>query len=198
MHFFSETEPGRKGEIMDAAVTVFHARGYDGGSMREIAEAVGISEPGLYRHFASKQDLFEQILETAGGRMLAEIVPMIDAATAHNVREVIDSVVAERRRAMQLYLPVIQTAMIASMHNPVFLRKYRSALIMPLIERVSAMVALLDSQFGITVPSDELPGRVRVLVSIFVGYFITGIVLEDAPMAAADIIVRVMGWEAAS
>ncbi len=48
--------------IIDEAARLFVASGYRGISMREIAEAVGISKAGLYYHFRDKEDLFIAIL----------------------------------------------------------------------------------------------------------------------------------------
>jgi AcrR family transcriptional regulator len=48
--------------IIDEATRLFVAGGYRGISMREIAEAVGISKAGLYYHFRDKEDLFIAIL----------------------------------------------------------------------------------------------------------------------------------------
>ncbi|GAB4069789.1 TetR/AcrR family transcriptional regulator [Ancylobacter sonchi] len=43
--------------IEEAALRLFAARGVAGTSVRDIAEAVGVSEGALYRHFASKEEL---------------------------------------------------------------------------------------------------------------------------------------------
>jgi AcrR family transcriptional regulator len=48
--------------IIEEATCLFVASGYRGISMREIAEAVGISKAGLYYHFRDKEDLFLAIL----------------------------------------------------------------------------------------------------------------------------------------
>ncbi len=48
--------------IMEEATRLFVTRGYHGISMREIAEAVGVSKAGLYYHFKDKEDLFIAIL----------------------------------------------------------------------------------------------------------------------------------------
>lgn len=48
--------------ILDAAVRVFGARGYHGTSVRDIAEAAGVSPGSLYNHFDSKHDLLVVIL----------------------------------------------------------------------------------------------------------------------------------------
>ncbi len=48
--------------IAEEATRLFVANGYHGVSMREIAEAVGISKAGLYYHFRDKEDLFVAVL----------------------------------------------------------------------------------------------------------------------------------------
>jgi AcrR family transcriptional regulator len=48
--------------IVEQATHLFVARGYNGISMREIAEAVGVSKAGLYYHFKDKEALFMAIL----------------------------------------------------------------------------------------------------------------------------------------
>lgn len=49
----------RRKEIIAAAQTVFAANGLAGARTSHIADAAGIAESMLYRHFASKQELFE-------------------------------------------------------------------------------------------------------------------------------------------
>jgi Transcriptional regulator len=59
-----ETEPvAMRQKILDTALSLFVAHGYDGISMREIAEACGLSKAGLYYHFTDKQALFLAILD---------------------------------------------------------------------------------------------------------------------------------------
>ena len=49
--------PQSAGEIaiLDAAVNLFSVHGYDGVSMRRIAEAAGVSKANIYHHFASTE-----------------------------------------------------------------------------------------------------------------------------------------------
>jgi AcrR family transcriptional regulator len=61
--------------IMDVAEDLFARQGYDGTSLRQIAEGAGIREPGLYNHFSGKQGLYEAVLHRAldpMARVLAE------------------------------------------------------------------------------------------------------------------------------
>lgn len=48
---------GTAARILDVAARKFYERGYHATNMREIAEAVGIRAPSLYKHFAAKQEL---------------------------------------------------------------------------------------------------------------------------------------------
>ncbi len=54
--------PQRRQEILDAAIEVFAASGYRGGSLREIADRVGMSLAGLLHHFSSKSELLSSVL----------------------------------------------------------------------------------------------------------------------------------------
>jgi AcrR family transcriptional regulator len=49
-------------QILAAATPLFVQRGYDGISMREIAEACKLSKAGIYYHFIDKEDLFLALL----------------------------------------------------------------------------------------------------------------------------------------
>lgn len=51
--------------ILDAAEALISARGYRATTVREIALAAGIQEPGLYNHFKSKELLFSAMLDRA-------------------------------------------------------------------------------------------------------------------------------------
>jgi AcrR family transcriptional regulator len=47
----------RRQALIDTAIRVFAAGSYRGVTTAEIAREAGISEPILYRHFASKREL---------------------------------------------------------------------------------------------------------------------------------------------
>lgn len=52
----------KRDEILDTALTLFAEQGYDRTSVREIARAVGLSQAGLLHYFASKEELFIEVL----------------------------------------------------------------------------------------------------------------------------------------
>ena len=53
----------RRRQIIEAATVAFARRGYTGASLREIADEVGVTVPGLLRHFASKEELLTAVLD---------------------------------------------------------------------------------------------------------------------------------------
>lgn len=62
----------RREEILDAAARLFADRGYHGVSIDDIGSAVGMSGPGIYRHFAGKEDVLSQMLLRISQQLLAE------------------------------------------------------------------------------------------------------------------------------
>ena len=54
-------------KILDKALELFAAKGYDSVSVGEIAQAVGIKAPSLYNHFPGKQAIFDAIIEAGCG-----------------------------------------------------------------------------------------------------------------------------------
>lgn len=57
-----EVVPAIRDRIIEEATRLFSEKGFNGVSVREIAEAVGVTKPTLYYYFASKEQLFESII----------------------------------------------------------------------------------------------------------------------------------------
>lgn len=51
-----------KTKILDSALELFHARGYDSVGVQEIAEKAGVTKPTLYYYFGNKQGLLSTLL----------------------------------------------------------------------------------------------------------------------------------------
>ncbi len=52
----------RRDEIARVAQTLFARNGFDGTSIRDIADAAGLTKPALYYHFEDKEALYEHVL----------------------------------------------------------------------------------------------------------------------------------------
>lgn len=67
----------RRQEILETAMELFMAKGYEETSMRDIAQACQVV-PGLcYRYFDSKQKLFREAMETYADACCAMIQPIL-------------------------------------------------------------------------------------------------------------------------
>lgn len=60
-------------QILETALELFYARGYDAVGVQEIAEKSGVTKPTLYYYFKSKYGLLEQLLESRGQPFLEEL-----------------------------------------------------------------------------------------------------------------------------
>jgi AcrR family transcriptional regulator len=67
----SAAEAPRRDVLLERAGHLFAARGFRGVSVHEIGAAAGISGPGIYRHFASKEALLGAVLVAVSERLLA-------------------------------------------------------------------------------------------------------------------------------
>ena len=59
-------------KILDKALELFAAQGYNSVSVGEIAQAVGIKAPSLYNHFPGKQAIFDAIVESTAAQYEAD------------------------------------------------------------------------------------------------------------------------------
>lgn len=190
--------PGRRGEILDAAVEVFGECGYENGSMREIAAAVGVSEPALYRHFSSKEEIFLTMIMTVAEQLRAGSFGLPVPLDPSGLREMLISVFRARRHVIASYSRILRTVLAASAHHPQFLVAYRESIALPMQQSLSVRVRELDAAIGLQFTAEETVARVRALLSLLVGYVVTSAVLADESDAAiADAMLRLLGYPAA-
>jgi TetR/AcrR family transcriptional regulator, repressor for uid operon len=72
------THEDRRTAILDAARHEFARKGFRGTGTADIAARCGCSEPMLYKHFASKQELFAAVLRHTGALMSEKVDALLD------------------------------------------------------------------------------------------------------------------------
>jgi len=70
----------RREAILDEAAKLFAERGFRAVGVDDIGASVGISGPGIYRHFPSKDSMLAEMLVRISERLLAEGTSRLDAA----------------------------------------------------------------------------------------------------------------------
>ncbi|MFF6780147.1 TetR family transcriptional regulator [Streptomyces sp. NPDC012510] len=78
--------PTRREQILKEAARLFAERGFHGVGVDEIGAAVGISGPGLYRHFAGKDAMLAELLVGISGQLLTGAKRRVAEADGVTVR----------------------------------------------------------------------------------------------------------------
>ena len=79
----------RRAQLVDAALALFAAEGFQSTTMDAVAAEAGVTKPVLYQHFPSKRELFLELLRDVG-RRLSENVGAATAAAA-SPREMVEN-----------------------------------------------------------------------------------------------------------
>lgn len=75
-------------KALEAAMHVFWAHGYEGTSMAELTEALGINKPSIYAAFGNKEELFRKALARY---MAGPAVFVAEARSAATARQVVEN-----------------------------------------------------------------------------------------------------------
>src|SRR5437763_8937221 len=74
-------------EALAAALRVFWSKGYEGASLTDLTEAMGITRPSLYAAFGNKESLFRKALDLYEREKLAYVGEALKAPTSRGVAE---------------------------------------------------------------------------------------------------------------
>ncbi|MBT3248299.1 MAG: TetR/AcrR family transcriptional regulator [Actinobacteria bacterium] len=61
--------PERRKQLLDSALRVFARQGYHETSMNAVANEAGVTKPVLYQHFASKREMYSDLLRITADRL---------------------------------------------------------------------------------------------------------------------------------
>ena len=83
----------RRGEILAAATRIFNSDGYDGATIRRIADEVGLSSTALYMHFRDKDEILVEICQGAMEQLLtlAAQIAAQEKPAADRARDMIEA-----------------------------------------------------------------------------------------------------------
>jgi AcrR family transcriptional regulator len=76
-----------RGRILDAAMTAFGDRGYEGASMAGIAAAAGVTKSVIYDHFPSKAELHKALFEQEARALQAHVAQAVEAKASEGAEQ---------------------------------------------------------------------------------------------------------------
>jgi TetR/AcrR family transcriptional repressor of nem operon len=115
--------------IVEAAAPIFNRLGYDGSSLADLMAATGLKKGGIYRHFASKEELAAAAFDYAWDSVWKVRMRDVSEATPgiENLKRRIANFV-ERRSPVPGGCPVLNTAVTAAEGNSVLRARVAKAL----------------------------------------------------------------------
>jgi AcrR family transcriptional regulator len=102
----AERLAGRRGAVLAAARDQFALHGFESTTMRDIADAAGLTASNLYRYFESKDSLITEILGDFSDRLLAAYKDVIGAGAT--VTETLDAILWLLEQASRQFGPEIE------------------------------------------------------------------------------------------
>jgi len=163
--------------LLEAAAGCFAQHGYDAASVSEICRRAEVSKGAFYHHFASKQELFLELLDA----WLSELDTQLRAAVAGaaNIPEAILGMAEKARPVFQMandYIPIYMEFFLKASRDPAVWR----ATIEPYRRYRAFFTQLIES--GITEGSlrpVDPDTAARVLSSLGIGLLLQGLLNPD-------------------
>ena len=116
-------------EIIRKAAPIFNQKGYDGAALSDLMRATGLEKGGIYRHFASKEELAAQAFDYAWQQTLHTRIHDLDSIpnSVDRLKQLLANFV-ERRGIVPGGCPLLNTAIDTDDGNSVLRERARSAL----------------------------------------------------------------------
>ncbi|AVQ11960.1 Transcriptional regulator, TetR family [Leptospira santarosai] len=157
-----------KTEILSKCVDILARKGYSAVSMREIAAELGVSTGTLYHYFATKEDIFKELVKFLLNKDIEEIQLYSKGNLGQALESKIESLfqmVQDREVYFQNLLYIICDASRLKNHEE---EKFLIA------DAIKKYVDIISKHFGITNPALN-----RILISVILGTVIQRIVDKD-------------------
>lgn len=161
-------EVGLRERIVETAMAVFGAKGFQATTLKDIAEGAGISTGTVYTYFQDKEDLFSAAFDWGWQRFCEDLEEL---STSHQSFEArLESLLGSGLETLAVALPALRGMLFDATAQ---------AKVKPAVERViDAIDRILDPYFeGLCPPGDSGVRRSR---RALIGIFVTGILFSAA------------------
>jgi AcrR family transcriptional regulator len=155
--------PLTREQILDSSLKLFSDKGFARTSVRDIAQAAGITDAAIYYHFPSKRDLFEALIEERG--FTAALEGLERAEVTIGPEEAIPVIATNALEMMYANRDLMKLLMVEAMaEDPVAAEEYR--MLVERWEKAEARILRIYAAQGLlrTTEIDELAKQLVVTV----------------------------------
>ena len=166
-----KSERGDKGRrtaerILDVAEEVFADKGFDGATLRDVADGVGIRIPSLYNHYDGKESLYAAVLERGIGPLLQTLA---QSALRRGDEGEPDEIVEQTIQLLALRPNLPRLVLHETLAGGRHLRKILQGWLGPLLAQAERLVEARPGASRWT--PEQRPNLVLAMYHIVVGYF---------------------------
>ncbi|HVY17882.1 MAG TPA: CerR family C-terminal domain-containing protein [Rhodopila sp.] len=180
--------------ILDTALALFAANGFDGASTRDIAEHAGVNLPAIQYYFGSKEGLYRAVIALIGEHLAQTVAPVIERA-----RRCLESDAPPRAQVINHLCELVDTIVAMFLDDTLPDRENRYIFVSRVeIEDTEALDPLHDVwREHIQFPAAKLVGRLmgrppddeKVLLR-------TLMILGQVKIFCSRAVMRGLGWQA--
>lgn len=160
----TEASPSTRELILDVAERLFATRGVDGVAVRDLARELGLTAPSLYNHFASKQALYDAVLER-GLRPILELISEAWVGGSLRPAETLDRLLNHLAKHPHLAQLLQRALLDESSGGAVLIRKWLEAMYREGVRVLGAVAASAGWE------PQELPHLAMALFGMVFAYF---------------------------
>src|ERR1700681_1785871 len=155
-------------KIVEAAAPIFNQRSYEGSSLNDLMEGTGLKKGGIYRHFASKEELAVEAFDyTWDAAWNARLLHVDEKANGiEKLKQLIANFV-NHRSPVAGGCPILNTAIDSDDGNPV-LRAHVAKALRSWMSRLQVMVEQAQER-GETRPGVDPKGVATLIVASLEG-----------------------------
>ena len=150
--------------LMDTAELLFAQQGYDATSLRDIAAAANIQQPGLYKHFESKDALYRRVLQ----RALQPLADEMEATILRSPQELSFRTLASRLIDVLAQHPNVSMLLIRSLLSP---PSHRDEIGMAWVERLANYGRRITRASEFEPAPEDLILQIIAIFNVMFGYF---------------------------
>ncbi|MEZ5864006.1 MAG: TetR/AcrR family transcriptional regulator [Geminicoccaceae bacterium] len=166
---FRRRKEARPGEIVEAALALFSAKGFAATRLDEIAARAGVSKGALYLYFATKEDLFRAVVTRAVAPDLERVGAFVRAHQG-SFAELLATVVRlfARTAATGSIGPMAKTVISESRNFPELARHWHDTVVMPMLSLMAGAIARAQAN-GEVRPGDPRLYALQVASPVLMG-----------------------------